>query len=78
LLARKRIPWVRESGGKRREVDLRPGIARLQVDEGTSAQLRMVVEHREFTVKPSEVVALLAERVPGLEAISVHRERLIV
>ncbi len=78
LLARERIPWVRESGGKRREVDLRPGIARLQVDEGTSAQLRMVVEHREFTVKPSEVVALLAERVPGLEAISVHRERLIV
>jgi radical SAM-linked protein len=85
LMAREEIPWVRESGGKRRVVDLRPGIAQLQIEdcglrnEGQSVvQLKLVVEHREFTVKAFEVVAVLAERVPGLELIGIHRTRLIV
>ena len=94
LMARTEIPWVRESGGKRRTVDLRPGIAELRVRsaecgmrkdlppapstlEGEHVSLRLVVKHLEFTVKASEVVALLAERVPEIEMVSIHRANLL-
>ena len=78
LMHRESIPWERESGKKRRMVDLRPGIALLEVESSDARlALRMVVKHLDFTVKPSEIVALLAESVPGLEIASLHRERLV-
>lgn len=82
LMSREEIPWVRESGGKRRKVDLRPGIEGLRVESGEqgtgSAELVLRVRHLEFTVKPSEVVAVLNESVPGLEIVSLHRSRLVI
>ena len=92
LLLREEIAWIRESGGKRRKVDLRPGIAELRVEsgeqradlpptpsseEGGQAVLVLRVRHLEFTVKPSEVVAVLSESVPGIEIVSLHRMRLV-
>jgi len=86
LMARAEIPWERESGGKRRRVDLRPGIEALHVEsaklrvessERCTAQLSVTVRHLEFTVKPAEVVAVLSESVPGLELVSLHRSRLV-
>jgi len=79
LMARAEIPWERD----RRVVDLRRGIAWLEVESrkskvespgsGRVARLEMVVKHLEFTVKAAEVVAALGEYVPGIEGISVHR-----
>ena len=87
LMARADIPWERESGSKRKKVDLRPGIEKLEVESAKSkvessgtvtvAQLRMVVRHLEFTVKPAEIVALLGQSVPGIEMVSVHRSCLV-
>ncbi len=82
LMAREQIIRERESGGKRKHIDLRPGIAELKVESGeqgmenTIAHLKMVLKHLEFTVKASEVVSVLAEYVPGVEMISVHRKSL--
>jgi len=45
--------------------------------EGEHVSLRLVVKHLEFTVKASEVVALLAERVPEIEMVSIHRANLL-
>ena len=86
LMARTEIPWERESGGKRKAIDLRPGIESLGVESGKwkvesgerpVARLGMVLKHLEFTVKAAEVVAALAEYVPGIEMVSVHRANLL-
>ncbi len=46
--------------------------------EGEIVRLHMVLKHLEYTVKAAEIVAALAEYVPGIEMVSVHRMRLIV
>ena len=79
LMARDHILVQRESGGKRKTLDLRPGIEAVSLLEtqgpdcksGPTA-ISMVLPHREFTVKPAEIVEAL-----GLEMISVHRARLL-
>ena len=78
LMSRTEISWLRESGGKRRTVDLRPGIATIRVEsaEREHANIALCVNHLEFTVRAAEVVALLAESVPGLEVVSIHRANL--
>jgi radical SAM family uncharacterized protein/radical SAM-linked protein len=78
LMARAQILWLRESEKKRRTVDLRPGIEELRVEsEEQRVLLVLRVKHLEFTVKPAEVVAVLAESVPGIETVSVHRANLV-
>ena len=81
LMSRERIEVQRESDGKRKTFDLRPGIESLQVtagpNEGT-VLLTMALPRREFTVKPMEVFKELAGSVPGLTIVSVHRNRLIL
>ena len=81
LMRQAQIERVRESGGKRRTIDIRPGIERLSIGpapaEGT-ALISMTLPHRDFTVKPSEVIGVLAAAVPGLTTRSAHRRRLII
>lgn len=78
LLAQQSIPQQRESGGKRRTVDLRPGVDDLRVESGEhGARLFIRVKHLDFTVKPAEIVAILSKSVPEIELVSIHRHRLL-
>jgi len=80
LLAAPEIPWQRESGKTSKRIDLRPGIASLKVLDRpteTTARLTMILPHRQFTVKPSEIVGAIAQRIPGTAQRSVRRLRLI-
>jgi len=74
LMGRAEIPCRRESGGKRRTIDLRPGIESLSV--GDDGRIVMLLPHREFTVKPGEIVEELSRSVPGIRMVSVHRSKL--
>lgn len=81
IIACSSIPWERKSEKSRRQLDLRPGIDALSVIGTTAnntAQVRVLLPHREFTVKPSEVFELIRERIPGVELRSVHRSDLIM
>ncbi len=80
LMAQECILRERESGGKRRTIDLRAGVDRLRVTERPTpltARIEMVLPHREYTVKPSEVVDALSGLVPGIGVNWTHRSRLI-
>lgn len=80
LMGRAEIPWERESAKKRRKIDLRPGIESMSDPVRVSedrARITMRLPHREFTVKPLEVVEVLARSVPGLHVLSVHRSGLV-
>jgi radical SAM family uncharacterized protein/radical SAM-linked protein len=75
-----KIEFKRKTGQGERILDLRSGISELDVCSSKKTGtilLRMVVRHRDFTVKPSEIVECLARSVPGLAIRSVHRARLI-
>lgn len=77
LMARQTIPWERESGGKRRTIDLREGIEELKIEADESGiRLIIRVKHLGFTVKPTEVVKLLSEEAPGIETLSTCRRNL--
>ncbi len=64
-----------ESEEKRSRKDLPPTPS---AAEGEMARLHMVLRHLEYTAKAAEIVAALAEYVPGIEMVSVHRTRLLV
>jgi radical SAM-linked protein len=78
VLSLPEIVVERESGGRRKKFDLRPGIESLEVIEasGLGARISMVLPHREFTVKPSEVVETLNRFLPGIGMVRAHRKRL--
>ncbi len=80
LMNEEHIEHIRESGGKRKPIDLRRGIGSLslQVDSGGAPNLLMTLPHLDFTVKPSEVVETLTRSIPGLASRSIHRTRLLV
>ena len=81
IMARTEIEIERRSDGECKKVNIRPGIESIEVSAGSAAataRITMVLPHRAFTVKPSEVIAVLAEAVPGIAMRSVHRSRLIV
>ena len=80
LLSAPQIPFVRESRKKRRTIDLRPGIESLGVlDRPSSRAARIIMRlpHRDFTVKPAEIVKALGEYLSGLQILSIHRSRLL-
>jgi len=79
LMGQSHLLWERESGNKRKQIDIRPGIEALEVEDGPSGkpQLRMRLRHLEFTVKPSEIVEILSREIPGLEIATIHRSALI-
>jgi radical SAM family uncharacterized protein/radical SAM-linked protein len=80
LLARRELVVTRESGDKKRNVDIRRGIESLSVitsDSGGVA-IGVVFPHLEYTVKPSEVVEALRSTIPGLSIRSIHRSALIL
>lgn len=79
LMALPKIECVRESNNKKKTVDIRPGIECLELTQepdGTT-YLKMVLPHREFTVKPTEIVEALRNFLPGISIGSVHRKRVI-
>ncbi len=79
LIGQSQIPWERESGKKRRAVDLRPGIDELKVEPTElGARLILRVKHLDFTVKPTEIVSILSKSVPDIEVISICRRDLII
>ncbi|MCE5197385.1 TIGR03960 family B12-binding radical SAM protein [bacterium] len=80
LLSQSEIIIERESGKKRRTIDLRPGISSLNLVEppvDTGARIAVTLPHLEFTVKPAEIVQALGKFVPGIRMVSIHRVALI-
>jgi len=80
LMARSELVVTRESGGKRRNVDIRAGIESMSVisNDSESAAIGVVFPHREYTIKPSEVVEALGALIPGLSVRSIHRSALVL
>ncbi len=81
LLARPQIPVEREREGRTKLVDIRPLICSLHADGILEERLTLTMIltlGTEGTAKPAEIVALLAETVPGLTLRRVHRVRLLV
>jgi radical SAM-linked protein len=81
LMRQSRIERERTSGGRRRTIDIRPGIESIEVAPGSvdaTARITMTLPHRDFTVKPSEIIGALADTIPGIAARQVHRTRLIL
>jgi len=81
LLVRAELPVEREREGRKKIIDLRPlihGIDAESIAEGR-LMLRMVLTlGAEGSAKPAEIVALMAEALPGLTVRRVHRVRLIM
>ena len=80
LLSRGEIVIKRERESKSKIVDIRPSIYALTLgpepDSASRIVLQMVVGQGESgTAKPTEVVAALAEEIPGLAARRTHRVR---
>jgi radical SAM-linked protein len=72
-------PFTRKSSKAEKRVDLRPPVLRLEVIEISEdrATLDMTVNiGGEGGARPREIVAALAERLPGLEERRTHRKRL--
>jgi radical SAM family uncharacterized protein/radical SAM-linked protein len=80
ILGMETIPWQRKSDKASKHIDLRPGIESLEVcpRSDSRADIQVVLPHREFTVKPSEVFELIREQVPGTELVLVHRLDLLL
>lgn len=81
ILARSSIEWERRLDKARKVLDLRPGIEELEVvgeKHSGTALVRAVVSNRDFAVKPSEIVSLLADLLPGIELRSVNRSDLVL
>jgi radical SAM-linked protein len=82
LLTQEQIPFVREREGKTKTLNLHPHIFALALQPGSLTPnrltLRMCVGQGESgTVRPHEVVAVLAVTLPGLTARRAHRIRLM-
>jgi len=80
LMAQAHIFQERESGGKRRMIDIREGIESIRVIDrvsATNARVVMTLPHREYTVKPSEIIDALSRQLQGIVIKSIHRSRLI-
>ena len=79
ILSLPEILSERESGNKRKVFDLRPGIESLKVLDvsSLSARIVMTLPHREFTVKPAEIVKALDQYLPGIKIVSIHRSNLL-
>jgi radical SAM family uncharacterized protein/radical SAM-linked protein len=80
IMAQPHIFRERESKGKRKVIDLRPGIESLRIaDRRTDAGvcIEMVLPHRDYTVKPSEVIDAITNLIPGIGVNWTHRSRLI-
>ena len=80
LLSQPEILSERESGNKRKVIDLRPGIESLNVFEGSgdrSVRIVMTLPHLQFTVKPSEITKALDQDIQGIKILSIHRSNLL-
>ena len=80
LLSRTQIPIEREREGKVKTMDIRPLIHSIDAVEvmGDRIIFSMILAlGSEGTAKPAEIVALLADELPGLAVRRVHRVRLI-
>lgn len=82
LLACSNLPIVREREGRAKSLDIRPFLFELSLinilTEINRLTLSMIVALGENgTIKPNEVVQILAEKLPGLATRRAHRARLI-
>ncbi len=75
VMGRESIPFERVSKGKRRQVDLRAGILGMEECGHSESRAKVCADlaHGEYTVRPREIADLLAEYVPGLSLVGVHR-----
>ncbi|MCE5322726.1 TIGR03960 family B12-binding radical SAM protein [bacterium] len=74
LLSKSAIIRERE---KRGTIDIRPGIASIELCDPQGNRIRMRLRHLQFTVKPAEIVEELAGDIPEIRIISVHRSALL-
>jgi radical SAM-linked protein len=80
LLQRDRLLIEREREGRAKQMDLRPLLHSIRADDVSGGRLTFTMYFSlgaEGSARPAEVVALLAEILPGLTVRRVHRVRLI-
>jgi radical SAM-linked protein len=80
LIARDSLPVEREREGKVKRLDIRPFLHAITADEvqnGRIAFTMILGIGMDGVAKPQEIVALMANDVPGLAVRRVHRERLL-
>lgn len=80
ILSAEALHVSREREGRIRHVDIRPYLQHLALQPGSLRGDRMTLEMTvtvgEGSAKPPEIVAALAERLPGLKLRRLHRVRL--
>lgn len=74
LLSKDEIIRVRE---KRGAIDIRPGIASIEMCDPHGSHICIRLRHLQFTVKPAEIVEELGKDIPGIRIVSVHRSALL-
>ncbi|MEN6357740.1 MAG: TIGR03960 family B12-binding radical SAM protein [Armatimonadota bacterium] len=74
LLSKNEIIRERE---KRGAIDIRPGIASIELCDPHGSHIRIRLRHLQFTVKPAEIVDELGKDVPGIRIMSIHRSALL-
>jgi radical SAM-linked protein len=80
LLARDSLVVEREREGKVKRIDIRPFVHSVSADEiqnGRIAFTMILGIGMDGVAKPQEIVALMANDVPGLAVRRIHRERLL-
>ena len=82
LMAQSELPVTREREGRVKSVDIRPGLYALELlpDRTHADRLKLsmsVALGESGNTKPSEVIATLAQRLPGLAVRRIHRKRLL-
>lgn len=80
LMARESLPVEREREGKVKRVDVRPFVHAISADgiqNGRIAFTMILGIGMDGVAKPQEIVALMANDVPGLAVRRIHRERLL-
>lgn len=76
FLASSEIVVKRDRDGASKMLNIRPRVLRLELErcaEGEATVLADLAVSGDFGVRPAEVVGALAEFLPGLELVSVHR-----
>ena len=76
LMAQTEIEIERESKNSLKKINIRPRIARLeleQVADRAATMLADLVQTNEFGVRPNELAESLARVLPGVEMLAAHR-----
>ncbi|MFQ3548347.1 MAG: TIGR03960 family B12-binding radical SAM protein [Armatimonadota bacterium] len=79
LLEKDTIIIERISKGKKKQIDIRKGIKNISIyEEDKNTIIRLMLLHKDFTVKPMEVIDILKKSYPELVVKKINRRRMTV